>query len=102
MLRFVEWDQNRQQWLKEQIQGALYTFERVRLPPGCTPDHARTGFEYTPQNGYKLYIDKGIRYSGNHTRFADLLEHGELCFDEFEEMFNFLDNLKHRQNIVLG
>jgi len=94
MLRFINGNEAQWKWLREQIQGVLYTFDQTQLPDTCTPSVTRIGFEYTPQNGYVFYINKGISYSGTDREFKNLLESGEKKFEEYHDMENFVKGLK--------
>ena len=94
MKQFFEGSDAQFNWLKEQIQGQLYVFKNVELPASCTPDRSRIGFEYTRTNGYKFYIDKGIRFNGDNDDFKALLERGEKSFETFEDMVSFVKGLK--------
>jgi len=95
MLRFINGDDTQWQWLREQMQGMLYTFEQIQLPQQiCTPNITRVGFEYTPQNGYVIYIDKGIVYTGKNVEFKKLLEDGEKRFESFEDLTDYIKSLK--------
>jgi len=73
MKKFINGNNVQFDWLKSQIQERLMTFKDVLLPDLCTPNQCRIGFEFTQANGYKLYIDKNISYTGNHAEFAALL-----------------------------
>jgi ATP-dependent Clp protease ATP-binding subunit ClpA len=91
--RFIDGSDQQFEWLRDQIQGALYIFKDVSLPRTCTPNICRLGFEYTPTNGYKAYIDKEIAYSGNNAGFRDFLANGEASFESYDNLIEFFRGL---------
>jgi len=93
MRRFIDGNSGQFEWLRDQIQGTLYTFNDVSLPCACTPNSCRMGFEFTPANGYKLYIDKNISFTGSHEEFRQLLDTGEASFESYETLIGFLRGL---------
>jgi len=93
MLRFINGDNTQFEWLRDQIQGALKIFDNVSLPVTCTPNTCSLGFEFTPANGHKMYIDKNLSFSGNHTGFANLIMNGEATFESYDDMVTFIKEL---------
>ena len=93
MQQFINGNDTQFRWLKNQIQEALYIFNNTQLPATCSPSTARIGFEYTAANGYKMYIDNGITFTGNHTGFSSLVANGEATFGSYEAMVAFVRGL---------
>jgi hypothetical protein len=93
MQRFINGDNTQFDWLRSQIQEALMTFQDVTLPDSCTPNRCRLGFEHTQANGFKLYIDTNIAFSGNNPGFRVLLANGEASFRTYDEMVAFVRGL---------
>jgi len=93
MQQFINGDDAQFEWLRSQIQEATMIFNDVSLPDTCTPDRCRIGFEYTEANGFKLYIDKSILFTGEHPNFAEWLANGETSFDTYDDMIEFIKEL---------
>ena len=93
MQQFINGNETQFRWLKNQIQESLYIFNDTQLPATCSPSVARIGFEYTAANGYKMYIDRGITFTGNHTGFSNLVVNGEATFGSYEAMTAFIKGL---------
>jgi len=104
MLQFINGNDTQFSWLRSQIQDATMIFNDVSLPTSCNPSRCRLGFEYTHANGFKLYIDKNISFSGNHPEFRSLLATGEMSFNNYEDMKVFVRGLAYlfttTQNVV--
>lgn len=73
--------------------GMCHVFSECRLPDFCTPRQARLGFE-KGQDGYVMYIDKGVQADGRNRDFKQLLERGEVRFICLEDMVEFFRSLK--------
>jgi hypothetical protein len=93
MQQFISGNDTQFNWLRSQIQEALYIFNNTQLPATCSPNVARIGFEYTAANGYKMYIDRGITFTGSHTGFSNLVANGEVSFGSYEAMTAFIRGL---------
>ena len=93
MKHLIDGNDTQFEWLRDQIQGALYVFDNTVLPETCTPNRCRIGFEFTPAKGYTIYIDKSIAYAGSQESFRTLLRNGEVSFENHEEMIRFLRGL---------
>jgi len=102
MMQFINGNNTQFDWLKNQIQEALITFNDVSLPASCTPNRCRMGFEFTQENGYKMYIEKNISFSGNHPGFRALLTRGETSFNSYEDMIMFIRGLGSLYNTPCG
>ena len=93
MQQFINGDDTQFNWLRSQIQESLMIFKDIPLPASCTPNRSRIGFEYTQANGFKLYIDKNIRFTGKHPECRALLERGEASFNTYADMISFIRSL---------
>jgi hypothetical protein len=93
MQQFINGDDTQFDWLRSQIQESLMIFQDVPLPISCIPNRCRIGFEYTEANGFKLYIDKNIAFTGDHASFAAWLTNGEASFDTYDDMIAFIRGL---------
>ena len=93
MRRFIYGNDGQFEWLRRQIEGALYIFNDISLPGECAPSACRLGFEFTPEAGYRLYIDKNIAYAGRNGRFRDLLTEGEAAFETYDALVAFIRGL---------
>ena len=93
MERFIVGSDAQFNWLNSQIQEGLKIFNDITLPASCIPNICHVGFEYTQAIGYKVYIDKNIMFSGNHSGFRNLLSCGEASFNTFEDMKRFIRGL---------
>ena len=94
MEQFINGNDFQYNWLKNQISPeGLMIFNNVTLPATCTPNNSRLGFEYSNENGYKLYIDRNISFTGSHSGFRNLLTQGEITFNSFDSMKAFVRGL---------
>ena len=93
MRRFIDGNEQQYDWLRDQIQGMRYTFNDVSLPNTCTPNTCRMSFEFTPANGYKVYIDNNIIYTGQNESYRRFLSSGEASFENYEALKQFLRSL---------
>jgi len=93
MQHLVEGNDTQFEWLREQIQGALFIFDNSALPSTCAPNRCRVGFEFTPSKGFTLYIDKHIAYTGTQETFRALLNNGEISFEKYDDMVRFVRGL---------
>ena len=64
-------------------------FKNQELPPGCTPSHARMGFELH-ESTLRLLIDKGITYCGDSPKLQQLFRQGQLDFASIGDMRSWL------------
>ena len=64
------------------------------LPPGCTPQNSRIGFE-NKDGQYYLYLDKKepITSKWKHPNLEQLIENGEVRFVDFEDMVEYFHEL---------
>jgi len=99
MMRFINGNNTQFEWLRNQIQNALYIFNDVSLPSTCSPNRCRIGFEFTQEKGYKMYIDKNISFTGDHAGFKALLSRGEASFGSYEAMIVFVRGIGSLFNI---
>ena len=68
------------------------------MPPGCSPETSRIGFEYV-DGEYRILVDYGITCDSqsndtNLLRFKQLLEAGKIAFTDYDDMRDFLTNLQ--------
>ena len=94
MRRFIDGDDRQYEWLRDQMQGALYIFKDIALPGTCTPNSCRVGFEFTPSKGYTFYIDKSIAYTGCHEAFRTLLNNGEVSCERYGDLVTLVRGLR--------
>ena len=59
--------------------GLCHVFEDCTMPPGCSPERARIGFEKNTE-GLWLFVDMGIVCPGSGGDFSALLRDGRLRF----------------------
>jgi len=90
MKQFTEGTDTQFEWLRDQIQGSLLTFNGTALPSSCTPNCCRVGFEFTPSKGYTLYIEKNIAYTGSHEVFKTLLNNGEISCERYDDLVTLI------------
>jgi hypothetical protein len=93
MQQFINGDNAQFGWLQSQIQENLIIFPDEPLPDSCIPNRSRIGFEFTETNGFKLYIDKNISFTGEHPNFAAWLANGEASFNTYDDMVAFIKEL---------
>ena len=72
--------------------GMLHVYKNRMLPAGCSPDHARIGFE-KQGNIYKLLIDSGIESDVDNDDFKFFISRGEVKFSSLDDMISFFRSL---------
>lgn len=72
--------------------GQLHVYYNRELPPCCSPDRARIGFEKDGEI-YTLYIDWGVRTSVTGCDFALWIDKGETKFKGLDDMIAFFRSI---------
>lgn len=82
-------------WDLDQIlsDGQLHVYRDRVLPPCCTQQTARIGFEKHPQE-YVLLVDQGIQTTSDHRDLTLWLEQGETRFASLEDIVEFFHSLR--------
>jgi ATP-dependent Clp protease ATP-binding subunit ClpA len=65
----------------------------VSLPTSCSQESCRFGFEKQGTTS-KVFVDKGIRYSGSNDTFRSFLADGEATFNDSVSLHGFLERIR--------
>lgn len=73
--------------LEERAKWACIRFRGLEMPPGSTPGRADVGFEIDPDSGAaRLYVSRGVRYSGPSTAVREWCGAAVMQFPSFEAL----------------
>ncbi|MDF7824365.1 AAA family ATPase [Pontiellaceae bacterium B12227] len=77
--------------LEERAVGRCIRYKDQELPPTCSPSHAHVGFEVNVETGkVTLLVSNNVSYSGTNRSIQEWLECGEIQFDSFERLKNWI------------
>jgi hypothetical protein len=86
MKQFFSEENNPFKDLEKKAQNACVTFPNQELPPGCSPTHAKIGFEIAPTGESILYVEKGVTYAGTNNEILMWLSGGAKTFPDFNAL----------------
>lgn len=91
MYQFMKADAAQFAELERRANTACAVFHDQALPPGCSPARARVGFEVTPATGEaRLFVDRGIAYSGSNPVIRAWLTTGVRSFPSFTSLISWI------------
>lgn len=92
MRQFINGNEETFNDLEERAQRACVRFPGQEMPTGCSPNRADVGFEINPDSGKsKLWVSKGIRYSGRDSQIRQWLAVGHKEFLSFKKLKDWLN-----------
>jgi len=90
MRQFFTGENNPLKGLEKKAQNACVTFSDQELPPGCSPTHAKIGFEIASTGESTLFVEKGVTYAGSNNEILTWLREGAKTFPDFNALKDWI------------
>jgi ATP-dependent Clp protease ATP-binding subunit ClpB len=88
--------------LEERAKWACIRFRSLEMPSGCFPARGDIGVEITANGSAKLFVSRGIQYSGDNSEIREWFRAAEKTFASFAELKSwFQGTLAQAFNAVL-